>query len=142
MVMHCPIVGKVKNVTVSVVAGDWFVSIKVEHDVAVVPVDLGGVQPIVLSDATVDQSARTKGSRNRAKAQRRVARLQAGYARRRKDAVHKATTMIAKSHGVIVIEDLKVKAMTKSGRGTKEDPVSSSRSRRTKTARCSTSRRE
>jgi putative transposase len=39
---------------------------------------------------------RAKGSRNWAKARRRVARLQARYARRRKDAVHKATTMIAK----------------------------------------------
>jgi putative transposase len=149
MVMHRPIVGKVKNVTVSEIAGDWFASIQVEFEVAVVPVnrgleigiDLGGVQPIVLSDGTVIDmpriskedrkrqadaqrvvARRTKGSINRAKAQRRVARLQARYARRRKDAVHKATTMIAKNHGVIAIEDLKIAAMTKSGRGTVENP--------------------
>jgi putative transposase len=61
-------------------------------------------------------------ARNRAKAQRKVAKLQTKYARRRKDAVHKATTMIAKNHGVIVVEDLKVKAMTKSGKGTVENP--------------------
>lgn len=110
MVMHRPIVGKVKNVTVSKVAGDWFASIQIGHEVAVVPVnrgveigiDLGGVQPIVLSDGTVIDLPRTtvadrkrladaqqvvarrqKGSRNRAKARRRVARLHAGYARRR-----------------------------------------------------------
>lgn len=149
MVMHRPIIGKVKNVTVSVIAGDWFASIQVEHDVVVVPVnrgveisiDLGGVQPIVLSDGAVIDLPRTtladrkrlagaqrvvarrqKGSRSRAKAQRRVARLQARYARRRKDAVHKATTMLAKNHRVIVIEDLKVATMTKSGRGTVENP--------------------
>lgn len=149
MVMHRPIIGKVKNVTVSVIAGDWFASIQVEHDLAVVPlnrgveigIDLGSVQPIVSSDGTViglprttlaDRkrlanaqrvvARRTKGSRNRAKARRRVARLQAGYARRRKDALHKATTMIAKNHGVIVIEDLKVREMTKTGRGTVEAP--------------------
>jgi putative transposase len=95
-------------------------SLQVEHDVAEAPVnhgaaigiDLGGVRPIGLPDGsiidlpcttTADRmrladaqrtvARRTKGSRNRAKAQRRVARLQARYARRRKDAVHKATTM-------------------------------------------------
>ena len=75
-----------------------------------------------LADAQRVVARRQKGSRNRVRARRRVARLQARYARRRKDALHKATTMIAKNHGVIVIEDLKVAAMTKSGRGTVEDP--------------------
>lgn len=51
-----------------------------------------------------------------------MARLQAGHARRRKDALHKATTIIAKNHGVIVVEDLKVSEMTRSGRGTIEIP--------------------
>jgi putative transposase len=149
MVKHRPIVGKVKNVTVSLTAGAWHVSIQVEHEVAEAPansgaaigIDLGGIQPIVLSnggvidlprttfadrkrfaDAQRVVARRTKGSRNRVKAQRRVARLQARYARRRKDAVHKATTMLANNHRVIVIEDLKVAAMTKSGRGTTENP--------------------
>jgi putative transposase len=149
MVMHRPIVGKVKNVTVVAVAGDWLVSIQVEHEVAVVPVnrgteigiDLGGVQPIVQSDGTVVDmprirkeekkqlataqrrlARRAKGSRNRAKARLRVARLQAKFASRRKDALHKATTTIVKNHGVVVIEDLKVREMTKTGRGTVEIP--------------------
>jgi putative transposase len=146
---HRPIVGTVKNATVSVVAGDWFVSIQVEHEVALVPVnrgstigiDLGGVQPIVQSDGTIldmpritkeerkrlataqrTLARRTKGSRNRVKARLRVARLQAKLARRRKDALHKATTTIVKNHGVVVIEDLKVRQMTKTGRGTVEAP--------------------
>jgi putative transposase len=146
---HRPIVGTVKNATVSVVAGDWFVSIQVEHEVALVPVnrgsaigiDLGGVQPIVQSDGTIldmpritkeerkrlataqrTLARRTKGSRNRVKARLRVARLQAKFARRRKDALHKATTTIVKNHGVVVIEDLKVRQMTKTGRGTLEAP--------------------
>jgi transposase len=75
-----------------------------------------------LADAQQIAARRTKGSRYRPKAQRRVARLQAKFARRRKDAVHKATTMLAKNHGVIVIGDLKVAAMTKSGKGTLENP--------------------
>jgi putative transposase len=149
MVMHRPVIGKVKNVTVSVIAGDWFVSIQVELQLAVVAVnrgveigiDLGGVQPIVLSNgivvdmpritkeqrkllATAQQtlSRRAKGSRNRAKGRLRVARLHAKFARRRKDALHKATTTIVKNHGVVVIEDLKVREMTKTGRGTVETP--------------------
>lgn len=65
---------------------------------------------------------RQKGSRNREKAKRRVARLQARYARRRRDAAHKATATIVKNHGVVVIEDLKVRQMTKTGRGTVETP--------------------
>jgi putative transposase len=124
MVAHRPIIGKVKNVTVATVAGDWFVSIQVEHEVAVVPVnrgveigiDLGGVQPIVQSDGTIVDlpritkeerktlavaqqtlARRTKGSRNRAKARLRVARLQAKLARRRKDALHKATTTMSRT---------------------------------------------
>jgi putative transposase len=51
-----------------------------------------------------------------------VARLQARHARRRRDAAQKATTMIVKNHGGVVIEDLKVKEMTKTGRGTVEAP--------------------
>ena len=39
MVMHRPVEGKVKNVTVSEVAGDWFVSIQVEHELALIPVN-------------------------------------------------------------------------------------------------------
>ena len=149
IVTHRPIVGKVKNVTVSTIAGDWFVSVQVEHEVAIVPVnrgveigiDMGGARPIVLSDGTMPDlprmtvddrkklanahrtvARRKKGSKNREKAKRRFARLQARYARRRKDALQKATTMIVKNHGVIVIEDLKVKEMTKSGKGTVENP--------------------
>lgn len=65
---------------------------------------------------------RQKGSRNREKAKRRVARLQARYARRRRDAAHKETATIVKNHGVVVIEDLKVRQMTKTGRDTVETP--------------------
>jgi putative transposase len=51
-----------------------------------------------------------------------VARFQAKLARRRKDAAHKATTRIAKNHGIIVVEDLKVRNMVASARGTVESP--------------------
>lgn len=146
--MHRPVEGKVKNVTVSSAAGIWFVSVQTEQKAQIpvnrgpaVGIDLGSAQAIVLSDGTVLDLPRTtsadrkrlataqravvrrqRGSRNREKAKRRLARLQARYARRRRDAAHKATTTIVKNHGVVVIEDLKVKEMTRTGRGTVDSP--------------------
>ncbi len=51
-----------------------------------------------------------------------LARLQAREARLRKNFLHKLTTHIAKSHGVVVIEDLRVKNMTRSAKGTIRSP--------------------
>jgi putative transposase len=69
------------------------------------------------------RAARRKpGSRNRAKALRAVARRQAYFARRRKDAAHKATTKIARAYSFVVVEDLRVRNMTASARGTVEEP--------------------
>ncbi len=48
------------------------------------------------------------GSRNRAKAALTLARCHRRIRNQRTDALHKATTMLAKSHGVIVVEDLPV----------------------------------
>lgn len=48
--------------------------------------------------------------------------------------------MLAKKHGVILIEDLKVREMTKSGHGTVEAPGTLVQ-KQARTARCSTCRR-
>jgi len=63
-----------------------------------------------------------KGSKNRSKARKRLAGLQARIARRRRDAIHKATTYLAKNHGRVVVEDLRVRSMTASAKGTLEAP--------------------
>jgi putative transposase len=47
-----------------------------------------------------------------------IARLRARQTRRRLDFTHKLTTDLAKSHGWVGIEDLRVKGMTKSPKGT------------------------
>lgn len=149
MVMHNSFRGKVKNVAVSMTAGDWHVSILTELEVAepspsfgpAVGVDVGVEQPVALSDGTIyamprmeeaDRrrlaaaqrvfARRRKGSKNRAKARCRIARLQARQARRRLDAAHKITTTIAKNHGRVVMEGLPLAAMTASARGTVEAP--------------------
>jgi len=52
---------------------------------------------------------RTRGSRNRAKAARRLARHPARVASRRRDRRHQLTTRLASTHGRIVVEDPNVK---------------------------------
>jgi putative transposase len=47
-----------------------------------------------------------------------IAALRARQARRRQDFTHKLTTDLSKSHGWVGIEDLRVKGMTKSAKGT------------------------
>jgi putative transposase len=51
-----------------------------------------------------------------------ISRLKARQARRRLDFTHKLTTDLAKRHGWVAIEDLRVKRMTKSARGKVEKP--------------------
>jgi putative transposase len=53
---------------------------------------------------------------------RAIAHLKARQARRRIDFTHKLTTDLAKSHGLVAIEDLRVKQMTRSAKGTPAEP--------------------
>jgi putative transposase len=58
-----------------------------------------------------------------------IARLRARQARRRADFTHKLTTDLAKRHGWVGIEDLRVTSMTASARGTIEQPGSNVRAK-------------
>jgi len=51
-----------------------------------------------------------------------IAKLEARQARRRLDFTHKLTTDLAKNHGYVGTEDLRVKNMTASAKGTVENP--------------------
>jgi putative transposase len=51
-----------------------------------------------------------------------IAGLRARQARRREDWLHKQTTRLAKNHGVVVVEDLRIQNMTRSARGTIDRP--------------------
>jgi putative transposase len=76
------------------------------------------------------QAARQRSGRGRGVPQsnreratyRQIATLRARQARRRTDWLHKATTRIADSHGVVVVEDLRITNMTRSARGTAHQP--------------------
>ena len=63
-----------------------------------------------------------RGSRRRARVRRDLARLRAKETDRRKDWAEKASTDIARRFDVIRVEDLRITAMTRSARGTREDP--------------------
>ncbi len=58
-------------------------------------------------------SRRVKGSNNREKARREVARVQAAVADARKDFLHKLTTRLVRENQTIAVEDLSVKNMLK-----------------------------
>ncbi len=135
---------KVLRMTVSQRAGRWYASLTVERDTPVavcapkggaVGVDLGVKTLATLSDGTVIEnhrllrkseqklkkaqkalSRKTMGSKRRAKARAKVARLHARVANQRLDAIHKVTTMIARTYSTVCIEDLNVAGMVKNRR--------------------------
>ena len=130
---------KILSATVSEKAGQWFVSVQAEQEVAdpepvteaMIGIDLGIKTMATCSNgqtfknpkalaAKTEQlkrwqkrlSRRKKGSRNREKARRKVAKLHAQIANIRRDALHKATSaIIAQKPRVVVIEDLNVSGM-------------------------------
>ena len=140
-------VGRHGQVSVTEEAGRWFVSLlgsEVEeaepNGKPAVGLDLGVSRLATLSDGTVLENPRAlassqrklkrlskalnrkqRGSMNRGKARAKLAAVHARVSNVRRDALHKATTTLAKNHGKIVIEDLKVRNMTRaaSGRGRK-----------------------
>jgi putative transposase len=126
------------NATVSERAGRWFVSLQVEMEIPdpeteekpVVGVDLGINRMAQVSDGTTFEnpralknaqtklkrlqqvvSRRQKGSANRQKAVRQLARAHTRVANIRKNALHQATTYLTKTKSAIVLEDLNVSGM-------------------------------
>lgn len=138
---------KILSATVSEQAGRWFVSVQVEEEIADpvlatgqgIGVDLGIKMLASLSDGRMienpkalrknlkrlkrlsrSHSRKVKGSTNRKKATRKLARMHARIARIRSNALHQATTQIVaktkpseKRPKCIVIEDLNVSGMLK-----------------------------
>ena len=142
--------GRILSATVSREADRWFVSFTVERDRPVwepraegpdVGVDLGVDTFAVLSTGESleaprplkrnlkrlrrrqkKHSRKQKGSKNRRKSARRLARLHRRIRNQRLDFLQKSSTELAKTKRVIVVEDLKVRNLSASARGTKENP--------------------
>jgi putative transposase len=140
--------GTIKNATVSLRDGKWFVSIHTEREVepsvhpstSVVGIDLGISRFATLSDGTFYaplngrrhrqrlrryqrmMSRKVKFSKNWHKAKRRVQKLYNRISNCRRDYLHKATTTLSKNHARVCIEDLRVKSMSPSAAGSVEQP--------------------
>lgn len=141
--------GELRNASVMRERGRWFIALQVElpdvlPSVDLIPtlgVDLGISLFAALSDGrTVEPldalrrqqrrlrhaqravSRKQRGSRNRRKAVDRLGRLHARIAAQRQDWLHKLSTELAGQHPVIVIEDLRVTAMSASAAGTIKAP--------------------
>jgi len=141
--------GKLKNTTVSLKNGKWHASFQVEVDIpnpvhpssSSVGIDLGVIKFATLSDGTEykplhsfrklkDKLAKEQRrlarkkrfSSNWRKQKLRVAKIYEKIANARRDFLHKVSTEISKNHALIIMEDLNVKSMTASGRGTIQHP--------------------
>ena len=138
------VLGEVRNVTVSLSHGKWFVSIQTERTVeqavaqgAAVGIDVGVARFATLSDGRPIEainsfrkhearlrryqrrtSRKVKFSNNWKNAQAKVKKLHCRIANIRKDFLHKASTAICKNHALVVVEDLKVRNMSASAAGT------------------------
>jgi len=137
------VLGKAKNITVSKKGKHWFVAIQVEQEIgspnhqanSIVGGDLGVKRLLTLSDGShinpINTNKQTdkikrlqrklaqkvKFSSNWKKLKEKISRLHSKVTNIRHDRLHKISTSLSKSHAIIVIEDLKIKNMTKSSKG-------------------------
>lgn len=141
--------GTLKNITIRKECMGWFISIQVEQDVdqpvhpstSSIGIDLGIAKFAALSDGTFIESinafraheeqlakaqrrlSRKKRSSNNWKKQKRiVSRIQHRIGNIRRDFLHKASATISNSHAIVCVEDLKISSMSRSAKGTVENP--------------------
>jgi putative transposase len=140
--------GEVRSATVSLRAGKWYVSILTKREVEqpvphgpAVGIDVGVARFATLSDGTFiaplssfrkheqrlgkyqrRMARKVKGSSNWKKAKARVQRIHAHIANARNDFLHKASNTISKNHAMIAVEDLQVRNMSRSAKGSAETP--------------------
>ena len=141
--------GVIKNITVRGKEDNWYISIQVEQEFqapnnssrSIVGIDMGVSRFATLSTgeyiepvnsykdnlnklAIVQRSMarKKKFSNNWRKARTKLQKLHSKIANIRRDFLHKSSTEISKNHAMIVLEDLKVSNMSKSAKGTIDEP--------------------
>lgn len=144
-----PLGGELRNVTIKRKAGDWYASIQWQKEVPNLPakngpsigLDLGVKVFAAMSDGRLiaplnsfrhieDRLAKlqrrlarkTKGSANWRKLKAKISSMHVHAANARKDFLHKHSTAIAESQGVVRVEKLNVRAMSASAKGSIESP--------------------
>ena len=142
------VIGKIKNVTVSQKCDKWFVSVQTEYEIETlrpnggeIGIDMGIVRFATLSNGKHFESIssfkthkgklaklqkrlknKKKFSKNWQKLKAKIAKLHHRIANIRKNYLHKISSTISKNHAVVYVEDLQIKNMSKSARGTAEQP--------------------
>jgi len=142
------VVGEIKNVTVRQKCGRFYVSIQTEfeyeapkHQGKEIGLDMGIVRFATLSNGEYFEPLnafktykgklaklqrqlknKVKFSKNWQKLQAKIAKLHHKIANCRKDFLHKISHTISKNHAMIYVEDLQVSNMSKSAKGTVEQP--------------------
>lgn len=149
VVLHRPIEGKATSATISRDGQAWFVSIHVSENVDIVPdtsrpavgIDRGVAnvladsnghlepRPAFLDEAEVkiakaqrNVARKEKGSKNRAKAREDLARVHQKTRWQMEAMLHRLAHRYAKNNSVVVLEDLHIRGMTASAKGTTEEP--------------------
>jgi len=143
------ILGTLRNVTISYHSGNWYISIQVETQSLLpntknktdIGIDLGVAKLATLSNGKAYESKniyrsletklskcqrhlsrKSKFSKNWFKQKRKIQCCHSYIANAREDHTDKITTEICKNHAKIFVEDLKVLNMSKSAKGTIENP--------------------
>lgn len=143
------VLGTLKNATVSLSAGKWYVSVQTEREVEqpvpvatkAIGIDMGIARFATLSDGSYvaplnsfkkqearlaryqrRMSRKVKFSKNWHKAKRKVQTVHTRIGNARRDYLHKTTTTISKNHAMVCIEDLRVRNMSKSAAGSTQKP--------------------
>jgi len=139
--------GEVRNVTVSQSGGKWFASIQTRREVeqpvpkatTAIGIDVGIARFATMNDGDFiaplnsfkkhqqrlaryqrRMSRKVKFSNNWKKAKARVQRIHARIANARRDFLHKASTTISNNHALVCVEDVQVRNMSRSSKGTIE----------------------
>ncbi len=142
--------GKIKHVTISKTVNKWYISFNCDNvDISALDIkpvseigidrgikifgkcsngnDIEGKEPLKknrkkLTKLQRNLARKRKFSSNWKKAKTRIQKCHIHIKNIRYDYLHKSTTQLAKNHSLIVLEDLKIKNMSKSAKGTIENP--------------------
>jgi putative transposase len=143
------VLGEVRNVTLSQSGATWFASIQTQREVeqpvptatTSIGIDAGIARFATLSDESFiaplnsfkkhqvrlaryqrRMSRKVKFSNNWRKTQGKVQRIHLRIGNTRRDFLHKATSTIGKNHAMVCIEDLQVRNLSRSSKGSIDAP--------------------
>lgn len=144
----CNVVGEIKNITINCKCGKWYASIQTEFEIETptpnggeIGIDMGIVRFATLSNGEYFEPIhafkmhkgklsklqrqlknKVKFSKNSQKLNFKIAKLHHKIANIRKNHLHQISRQISKNHAIVYVEDLQVVNMSKSCKGSIEQP--------------------